>query len=88
MSFRRVPRTDIPTETPEDFFRFNFGYDVVKDSERIMKNEFPDWKLPEALVGETAGESEARKVAGPETKKSDPQVSVRSIVATFESIKV
>ena len=73
-------RTNTPTESPEEFFRFNFGYDVVKDSEKIMKEANPEWKLPETFVGKKAAETEV--------KKPEAWVSVRSIVAGIESIKV
>jgi len=45
-----------------------------------MKKDNPEWKLPEAFVG--------KKAAEPEAKKAEAKVSVRSIVAGIESIKV
>jgi hypothetical protein len=81
-------RTNNPLESPEDYFRFNFGYDVVKDSKQIMKNEFPDWKLPEAFVSKVTREPETLKAGEPVAKKGDSRVSVRSIINSFESIKV
>jgi hypothetical protein len=89
IAVRKEPiRTNDCTESPEDYFRFNFGYDVVRDSEQIMKSEFPGWKLPESFIGKKVGEPEAKKVVALETKKTDARVSVRSVVASFESIKV
>ncbi len=72
-------RTNNPIESPEDFFRFNFGYDVVKDSEQIMKIAFPDWNLPETFVGKKAAELAAKRV--------DAKVEIRSIVASIESTR-
>jgi salicylate hydroxylase len=34
------------TETPEDFYKFNFGYDVVRDSKQAMERLNPVWELP------------------------------------------
>jgi salicylate hydroxylase len=34
------------TETPEDFYKFNFGYDVVRDSKQAMERSNPGWELP------------------------------------------
>jgi hypothetical protein len=68
-----------PSRTPEDFFRFNFGYDVVEDSERIMREDDPNWRLPEAFVGGGGGkemEIEMEKEEEKEKEKvSDVEVS-------------
>jgi hypothetical protein len=88
MSFGSFVRTNNPLESPEDYFCFNFGYDVVKDSELIMKNEFPDWKLPEAFVSKATREPEIIKAVEPVAKKEDSRISVRSIIDSFESTKV
>jgi hypothetical protein len=88
MSLRSFVRTNNPLESPEDYFRFNFGYDVVKDSEQIMKNEFPGWKLPEAFVKKVAREPDTLKAIELVAKKGNSRVSVRSIIDSFESIKV
>jgi salicylate hydroxylase len=34
------------TETPEDFFKYNFGYDVVQDSMLAMQKLNRLWELP------------------------------------------
>jgi len=33
-------------KNPQEFFRFNFGYDVVRDSKMAMKRVDPEWVLP------------------------------------------
>lgn len=76
----KLVRTNLSTESPEEFFRFNFGYDVVKDSEQIMQKDNSEWKLPESFV--------TTKTLDTEAKKIEVKVSVRSIVAGIESIKV
>lgn len=43
-------------ETPEDFFKYNFGYDVVKASTQAMEREVPGWTLPENFFEEKPGE--------------------------------
>jgi hypothetical protein len=73
-------RTNSHIESPEEYFRFNFGCDVVKDSEKIMKEADPEWKLPEVFV--------SKKATEPGVKKPEARVSVRSIVAGIESINV
>jgi salicylate hydroxylase len=36
-------------ETPEEFFMYNFGYDVVTDSKQAMLRENPEWELPDTF---------------------------------------
>jgi hypothetical protein len=43
------------TETPEDFFKYNFGYDIVRDSVLAMEKENPEWKLPDTFFEKTPG---------------------------------
>jgi salicylate hydroxylase len=33
-------------ETPEQYFEYNFGYDVIRDSVQNMQEAFPGWELP------------------------------------------
>lgn len=35
------------SENPEEFFKYNFGYDIVKDSTQAMQRADANWKLPE-----------------------------------------
>jgi hypothetical protein len=72
--------TNNSTESPEEFFPFNFGYDIVKDSEQIIQQEIPEWKLPEIFIGKKAAELEM--------EKTDANVSVRSIFPDVESLKL
>lgn len=37
---------NLATETPEDFFKYNFGYDVVRDSKQTMRKQNEGWELP------------------------------------------
>lgn len=43
------------TETPEDFFKYNFGYDIVRDSKRSMARENPSWELPATFFEKEPG---------------------------------
>jgi len=43
------------TEKPEDFFKYNFGYDVVRDSALAMERENPGWVLPERFFEKEPG---------------------------------
>ncbi|KAH8805538.1 salicylate hydroxylase [Xylogone sp. PMI_703] len=36
---------DIP-KSPDEFIKYNFGYDVVADAVKMMQDECPNWKLP------------------------------------------
>ncbi|PMD63654.1 salicylate hydroxylase [Hyaloscypha bicolor E] len=40
-----IPAETVP-KTPEDFYKFNFGYDVVRDSKQAMERLNPGWELP------------------------------------------
>lgn len=35
------------TENPEEFFEFNFGYDVIHDAKLALQKELPGWEVPE-----------------------------------------
>lgn len=69
--------TNNSIESPEEFFSFDFGYDVVKNSKQIIQ-KFPSGSFQRSLL---ARELLSRK------QKDRCQVSVRSIVAGVESIK-
>ena len=43
-------------ETPEDFFRYNFGYDVIRDSTKKMKSAFAYWELPKSFFEKKPGD--------------------------------
>ncbi|RDW82771.1 salicylate hydroxylase-3 [Coleophoma cylindrospora] len=43
-------------KTQEDFFKYNFGYDVVKDTTQAMAAQFPAWELPENFFQSKPGE--------------------------------
>jgi salicylate hydroxylase len=45
----------IPVETPEDFFKYNFGYDIVRDSTQSMTREVPEWELPATFFEKEPG---------------------------------
>jgi hypothetical protein len=45
----------IPVETPEDFFKYNFGYDIVRDSIQSMTREVPEWELPATFFEKEPG---------------------------------
>ncbi|CAL3964868.1 hypothetical protein PZA11_002229 [Diplocarpon coronariae] len=47
-----IPAALVP-KTPEDFFAYNFGYDVVKDSTQAMQREDPTWELPPMFFEKT-----------------------------------
>ncbi|KAK2630263.1 hypothetical protein QTJ16_001083 [Diplocarpon rosae] len=49
---RFIPTASVP-KTPEDFFAYNFGYDIVKDSTLAMQREDPTWELPCAFFEKT-----------------------------------
>lgn len=34
-------------ENPEEFFKYNFGYDIARDSIQAMQRDDGNWKLPE-----------------------------------------
>ncbi|EKD20524.1 salicylate hydroxylase [Drepanopeziza brunnea f. sp. 'multigermtubi' MB_m1] len=40
-----MPAETVP-KTPEEFFAYNFGYDVVRDSVQAMQREDASWELP------------------------------------------
>lgn len=40
-------------ENPEEFFKYNFGYDIVRDSTQAMQREDKEWKLPEKFFEKT-----------------------------------
>ena len=42
-----LPSADIILqENPEEFFKYNFGYDIVKDSTQAMQRADANWQLP------------------------------------------
>lgn len=45
----------LASETPEDFLKFNFGYDVVRDSKQAMKKQNPGWELPSTFFEKEPG---------------------------------
>lgn len=45
----RAQTNDTGIETPEEFIKFNFGYDVVKHSKQEMEQVYPEWSLPETF---------------------------------------
>ncbi|PBP22729.1 salicylate hydroxylase [Diplocarpon rosae] len=49
---RFIPAASVP-KTPEDFFAYNFGYDIVKDSTQAMQREDPTWELPSTFFAKT-----------------------------------
>jgi hypothetical protein len=42
-------------KTPEDFFAYNFGYNVVRDSTQHMTREIPGWAIPATFFEKKPG---------------------------------
>ncbi|KUJ19579.1 salicylate hydroxylase [Mollisia scopiformis] len=40
-----IPADTVP-KTPEEFHKFNFGYDVVRHSTQSIEERYPEWVLP------------------------------------------
>lgn len=40
-----IPIEEVP-KSPEEYFAYNFGYDIVRDSSQKMSAEYPSWSLP------------------------------------------
>lgn len=53
---RRTTANHFLEGTPEEFFKYNFGYDVVKDSQQTMRKEYPTWELPKTFFEIQPGE--------------------------------
>lgn len=49
-----IPAETVP-KTPEQFFAYNFGYDIVRDSTQAMEREVPGWELPSTFFGKEVG---------------------------------
>ena len=49
-----IPVDTVP-KSPEEFFRYNFGYDIVRDCEQNMQREIPGWELPESFFEKKPG---------------------------------
>ncbi|KAF8848702.1 salicylate hydroxylase [Acephala macrosclerotiorum] len=49
-----ISAEEVP-KTPEEFFRYNFGYDVVRHSKKVMEEKYPTWLLPEAFFEREPG---------------------------------
>ena len=42
-------------ESPEQYFKYNFGYDIVSDCKQWMKKEDPSWELPDTFFEKVPG---------------------------------
>lgn len=47
--------TNICAENPEEFFAFNFGYDVIRDAKLALQKEVPGWEVPEKFFESEPG---------------------------------
>ncbi|RFU31564.1 hypothetical protein B7463_g4788, partial [Scytalidium lignicola] len=49
-----IPRNEIP-KSPDEFVKYIFGYDVVRDATQTMEIEYPSWKLSATFFDKTPG---------------------------------